>query len=152
MPKYRPNVALILRNRSGDVLLCERADWPGCWQFPQGGIQDGESADEAIIREVTEELGLHRSSYRILTRRGPYRYLFPYGIMKRGFHGQEQTYFLAELTDDSAAIDFGPAETAEFRAARWTAPAAIPLDLVPEMKREVYASVLSDFFGIAPSP
>ncbi|GAB4165806.1 MAG: RNA pyrophosphohydrolase [Terrimicrobiaceae bacterium] len=148
MPKLRPNVAFILRNRSGEILLCERSDWPGSWQFPQGGIQKGESVDEALSREVSEELGLPPSAYRVLTRRGPYRYLFPNGLTKRGFRGQEQTYFLAELVDDSAVIDFGEPDSAEFRSARWISPTDFPIDLVPAMKADVYRSVLADLLDV----
>ena len=43
MPAYRPNAAIILRNSSGEILVCERSDWWGCWQFPQGGVKKGES-------------------------------------------------------------------------------------------------------------
>jgi putative (di)nucleoside polyphosphate hydrolase len=146
MPAYRPNVAFILRNAAGEILVCERSDWAGCWQFPQGGVKAGESLTEALAREVEEELGLQPKEYRILTSRGPYRYLFAEGRKKSGFDGQEQHYFLAELVNPQADIRFDDAQ--EFRAARWLAPEAYDLDWIAPMKREVYAQVFRDFFGI----
>jgi putative (di)nucleoside polyphosphate hydrolase len=98
MPSYRPNAAIILRNSTGEILVCERRDWRGCWQFPQGGVKKSESLLDALHREVEEELGLTPSDYRILSSKGPYRYLFMNGRKKDGFDGQEQTYFLALLT------------------------------------------------------
>jgi putative (di)nucleoside polyphosphate hydrolase len=150
MPVYRPNVAFILRNPAGEILVCERSDWPGCWQFPQGGVQPGESLPEALAREVEEELGLLPHEYRVLTSRGPYRYLFPKGRKKEDFDGQEQHYFLAELINTRATIRFEGAH--EFRAARWLPPAAYNLDWIAPMKREVYAQVFRDFFGIGREP
>jgi putative (di)nucleoside polyphosphate hydrolase len=146
MPAYRPNVAFILRNAAGEILVCERSDWAGCWQFPQGGVKAGESLPDALAREVEEELGLLPHEYRVLTSRGPYRYLFANGRKKDGCDGQEQHYFLAELSNNHATIRFDGAH--EFRAARWLPPASYNLDWIAPMKREVYAQVFRDFFGI----
>lgn len=146
MPAYRPNVAFILRNASGEILICERSDWAGCWQFPQGGVKPSETLTEALHREVEEELGLHPEAYRVLSSRGPYRYLFGEGRKKRGFDGQEQHYFLGELANDRAEIRFDGAH--EFRAARWIAPSAYQLDWIAPMKRPVYVEVFRDFFSV----
>ena len=54
---YRPNVAIIIVNKVGKVLWCKRKDGNG-WQFPQGGLDNGESTVEAIYRETEEEVGL----------------------------------------------------------------------------------------------
>lgn len=148
MPAYRLNAAIILRNSAGEILVCERSDWQGCWQFPQGGVKKGESLLEALIREVKEELGLKPSDYRLVARKGPYRYLFMKGRKKNGFDGQEQHYFLAELINPQAVIRFDGSH--EFRAARWLPPASYDLDWIGEMKREVYAEVFRDFFRIEP--
>jgi putative (di)nucleoside polyphosphate hydrolase len=146
MPSYRPNAAMVLQNSAGEVLFCERSDWRGCWQFPQGGVKKGESLLEALHREVEEELGLKPADYRILSSKGPYRYLFMNGRKKDGFDGQEQTYFLALLTNPHVAIRFDGSH--EFRAARWLPPASYDLSWIASMKREVYAKVFRDFFGI----
>jgi len=145
MDLYRPNVALLLRDSSGRLLVCERSDWPGSWQFPQGGIANGESPLEALWREAREEIGLLPRQYRVRSSRGPYRYLFHGSKIKDGCNGQEQTYFLADLAVPAFNPAFGP--DPEFQAARWLTPSEIPMDCVPSMKREVYARVLADFFG-----
>ena len=146
MPSYRPNAAIILRNSTGEILVCERRDWRGCWQFPQGGVKKSESLLDALHREVEEELGLTPSDYRILSSKGPYRYLFMNGRKKDGFDGQEQTYFLALLTNPRVAIRFDGSD--EFRAARWLPPASYDLNWIATMKRKVYAEVFRDFFDI----
>src|SRR3954465_13812895 len=92
--KYKANVAAILRNARGRILICERLGVKDAWQFPQGGIDEGESAEQALVREVWEEIGLAATSFRILEKKGPYHYLYGNGRIKRGHHGKEQIYFL----------------------------------------------------------
>lgn len=147
MPLYRPNVALILRNPAGEILLCERNDYAGSWQFPQGGLKADENPLKGLRREVKEELDLPPSAYQVLARKGPYRYLFPEGRKKKGYDGQEQTYFLAQLTDETAEMRF-KGKPPEFRAARWLAPWDFDLASTAEMRRNVYRDVFRDFFGI----
>ena len=145
--RYRPNVAAIIRRADGRILVGERSDVPGGWQFPQGGQKRKETPEQALTRELLEEVGLGPESYRFVKQRGPYRYLFMDGHTKDGFHGQEQTYFLLEL-DDPAAVNVATAEP-EFRAVQWIKPAEFLLDWVPGFKREVYRQVFLDFFGVA---
>ncbi len=147
MIRYRPNVALILRDAEGRILIGERIDVAGAWQFPQGGVDAGESVEVALEREVREEISLGAADYRVVDRKGPYRYEFAGGRTKHGFGGQEQTYFLAELVGNEARIMRDP-ETPEFRAVRWIEPGEFRLEWVPEFKRGVYREVLRDFFGI----
>jgi putative (di)nucleoside polyphosphate hydrolase len=148
MPAYRLNAAIILRNSNGEILICERRDWQGCWQFPQGGVKKSETLLGALYREVEEELGLKPADYRIVSSKGPYRYLFMNGRKKDGFDGQEQHYFLADLINPNSVIRLEGSH--EFRAARWLPPAAYDMDWIGSMKREVYASVFRDFFQIEP--
>ena len=58
MGEYRPNVAALMVNEKGRLLVCERLLNPGAWQFPQGGVDDGEDHDVAVLREVEEEIGM----------------------------------------------------------------------------------------------
>jgi putative (di)nucleoside polyphosphate hydrolase len=143
---YRPAVAAILQDRSGRILICERSDTPGAWQFPQGGIESGETPAAALAREVLEEISLSRASYSIAAVRGPYRYRFPVGLTKKGFRGQAHHYFLLRLRGPKSLINT-TAANAEFRHARWIRPEEFDLTWLPPMKRRTYRRVLRDFFG-----
>jgi len=149
MVRYRPNVAFILRRADGRVLIGERSDVPGAWQFPQGGMNKRETDEEAVQREVLEEISLAPSDYRLVGKRGPYRYEFPAGRTKDGYGGQEQTYFLADFLGDEAQILSQPS-TVEFRAVQWIAPEEFRLEWVAPMKQRVYREVLRDFFDVQP--
>src|SRR5258707_7509295 len=67
--KFRPNVAAIVRRSNGRILVGERSDRAGCWQFPQGGIKNSETPEQALQRELQEEISLPPDSYRISDRR-----------------------------------------------------------------------------------
>lgn len=144
--KYRPNVAAILQASTGSLLIGQRSDFPSSWQFPQGGIDRGETAEEAVQRELAEETGVAPGAYHILKQRGPYRYDFPGGPDRRGFDGQEQTYFLCALREPGEPLPDLAATCGEFVSLRWVRPDRFPIDAVPPMKRGVYRAVLRDFF------
>src|SRR4051812_47232468 len=143
---YRPAVAAILQDSSGRILICERADRRGAWQFPQGGIGAGGKPEETLAREVLEEILLPRSAYEIAAVRGPYRYRFPGGITRKGFRGQSHHYFLLRLRGSKTLIDT-TAANAEFRSSRWILPEEFDFGWLPPMKRRAYRRVLHDFFG-----
>jgi putative (di)nucleoside polyphosphate hydrolase len=145
--KYRANVAGILRNAAGQILVCERLNNNGAWQFPQGGIDEGETAEQGLIRELWEEIGVRAEHIRIVERRGPYRYLFGNGRTKKGYNGKEQVYFLCDFlgTDVDIRVD---TEHPEFQAFRWISPQEFESVWLPESKKEVYRLVFTDFFGI----
>lgn len=145
-PSYQPNVAGILRNREGKILICERATIPGAWQFPQGGVDAGETPEQALVRELGEEISLDPGDFRIVGKRDGYRYLFPDG-KKRGHDGKDQTYFLCEFLAEDSKINVRTKHP-EFRAWKWIAPAEFRKEWLPAMKRDVYAAVFQDFFGI----
>ena len=142
--KFRRNVAFILTKPGGEILVCERSDFRGSWQFPQGGARDEESDLEALQREVQEEISLPPESYRVILQNGPYRYVFRSGCRKEGCDGQEQFYFQAEwLGDREIAVD-----KKEFRNFRWIKPETFRIEWVPPVKRDVYRRVFRDFFQI----
>ena len=144
---YRPAVAAILQDRAGRILICERSDTPGAWQFPQGGLESGETPAAALAREVMEEISLPRASYSIAAVRGPYRYRFPAGLTKKGFRGQAHHYFLLRLRGPKWLINIAAAN-GEFRQARWIRPEEFDFTWLPLMKRRAYRRVLDDFFGL----
>ncbi len=102
---------------SHEILLGERGDTHGFWQWPQGGCENSESEEDTLRRELAEEVGLTR--YRVLYRfpfRLRYRFPLPGFDSMRPNLGQDQTYFivtpLEEPSLEKAADD-------EFRALRW---------------------------------
>lgn len=152
MVRYRKNVAALMVNAGGGLLICERANIPGAWQFPQGGVDPGESPEQALFREVREEIGLLPQHYDVLRRGEGYRYLYPEDsrgkkLRKHGSHGQDQTYFLCQLKPDAPPVDVNQ-RPREFRAYRWIPPAEFDLDWLPPFKQDVYRAVLRDFFAL----
>ena len=152
MVQYRSNVAALVVDPSGSLLICERANVPGAWQFPQGGVDPGESLEQALFREVREEVGLEAEHYEVTAMRKGYRYLYPEDIRekkvrKHGSHGQEQTYFLCRLKVGAPPVNVDQ-KPREFRAYRWILPREFDLDWLPEFKREVYRAVMRDFFKV----
>ena len=145
---YRPNVAAILTRGQGMILVAERASFRGAWQFPQGGVDDGETAEQALFREVEEEIGVGRDLITIKTVRGGYRYAFPKGRLKYGIYGgQEQTYFLCDFHGRDSDIDLGK-HNREFGRWKWILPHEFDMHWVPRFKQRVYRSVFRDFFEI----
>ena len=145
---YRPNVAGILRNSKGKILVCERVGKPGAWQFPQGGIDEGETPREALYRELEEEISLSPAHYKIIEERGGYRYQFTEGRLKFGIYGgQEQTYFLCDFLGKDKHIQVDT-DHPEFQLVRWINPKAFPISGVPQFKRQVYQQIFRDFFGV----
>jgi putative (di)nucleoside polyphosphate hydrolase len=143
---YRRNVAAILQRSDGLILIARRSDYPESWQYPQGGAGKGEPEEEALRRDVEEEVALPPGHYRIVSSRGGYRYDFPAGPDRRGFAGQEQTYFLCLLEPGAEGqVDAGRG-CGEFTEQAWVEVASFPYHLVPQMKRDVYREVLRDFF------
>jgi len=145
---YRPNVAVLLERDDGKIFVGERVGRPGAWQFPQGGVDAGESPLQALNREVKEEIGVGRKLYEVLESRGGYRYRFPDGHSRwKKFCGQEQTYFRCRFLGSDADIDVGR-DQPEFSDFRWIKPKKFDLGWLPKFKRAVYREVLADFYGV----
>lgn len=139
--KYRQCVVGVFINNTGKVLVGERSDAPGNWQFPQGGVEAGERPEQAILREMTEELGA--SSIEIIkTASETCRYDFPADLntkIAHSYRGQEQTWFLLRFQNG-----FEPTAVAgdgEFRAFKWTTP-DLALDKIIGWKKDCYSSGL----------
>ncbi|MCP5537796.1 MAG: NUDIX domain-containing protein [Akkermansiaceae bacterium] len=150
MASYRPNVALLLLNREGKLLVCERINKKGAWQFPQGGVDKKEKMIHALAREVEEEIGLPRSGYKVLEKRGGYTYLYSDQVKKQKmrFDGQVQTYYLCKLKKGAPDIDLHTQRNPEFGRYKWIRPEKFKLKWLPEFKRQVYRAVMLDFFEV----
>lgn len=152
MVRFRPNVAALFTNDKGRLLVCERINCRGAWQFPQGGVDAGESMLDALHREVREEIGLLPKHYKVIEERDGYRYLYPVHVRlkklrKHGNHGQEQTYFLCQLKPSAPEIDVKQ-KPPEFRDSMWIKPKDFNLKWLPKFKRDVYREVMRDFFKV----
>ncbi len=146
---YRPNVAAILMNERDEIFIAERLNVPGAWQFPQGGIDDGEDAETALYRELAEEIGVGQSLVQQIERRDGYRYAFSKGRLKYGLYGgQEQSYFLCRFLGQDSDVNLA-ATHQEFGQWKWIRPQDFKMQWVPKFKRAVYRQVFMDFFGIA---
>lgn len=119
-PRYfRAGVGAVILDRRGRVLVLERADIPGAWQFPQGGLEEGETPAGAARREASEETGIPA---RRLTLLGRYPELLAYELPARAQSartgiGQVQYWFYFETTAVDTPLTSLPA--GEFNSARW---------------------------------
>ena len=144
---FRANVGIILVNADDKLMLGGRVGAKG-WQFPQGGMLEGESPVEAMYRELQEEGGLAPTDVEILgVTRGWLRYRLPKRMIRRHSHpiciGQKQKWFLLELLGDEMAVDLNQTGKPEFDHWRWVSY-WFPLNKVVDFKREVYRRALTE--------
>ncbi len=142
---YRPNVGIILLNSRNEVFWGKRVKQHS-WQFPQGGIKHGESPEQAMLRELWEEVGLRPEHVRIVGRtRDWLRYDVPDQWIRRdlrgNYRGQKQIWFLLRLTGRDCDVSLRATTHPEFDAWRWH-DYWVPLETVIEFKRDVYQQAL----------
>ena len=144
---YRPNVGIILLNHQNEVWWGKRVR-EHSWQFPQGGIKHGETPEQAMYRELEEEVGLRAEHVKIIGRtRDWLRYDVPDHFIKREvrghYRGQKQIWFLLRMIGRDTDVNLRMSEHPEFDAWRWH-EYWVPLDVVIEFKREVYLKALQE--------
>ena len=153
LTRYRPNVGVVLFNAHGQAWYGHRVGMSPeiGWQFPQGGVDDGEALEAAARRELAEETGVR--SVRIIARTpGWLTYDYPVGTggskAARGWKGQKQVWFAFRFEGPESEIDLNADQHVEFDAWRWGALADAP-NLIVAFKRAVYVQVAATFSDLA---
>ncbi|MGA1693324.1 MAG: RNA pyrophosphohydrolase [Burkholderiaceae bacterium] len=153
---YRPNVGIILVNEINQVFWGKRIR-EQAWQFPQGGIQDGEEPEAAMYRELFEETGLRPEHVRLLARTQDWlHYDVPTRWVRREwrglYRGQKQIWYLLRMLGEDSDVRLrSGAEKPEFDDWCWH-DFCIPLDSVIEFKRQVYWQAMHELAGYLFSP
>jgi len=150
---YRANVGIVVCNDQGGLLWARRIG-QNAWQFPQGGIAIDESPEEAMRRELREEIGLMDSDVEILARTSDWvKYRLPRHMLRRHCKplciGQKQIWFLLKLVSDERNMRFDVTDQPEFDGYRWVDYWS-PVKEVVSFKRKVYQLVLKEFAPYVP--
>ena len=145
---FRPNVGIVLANDRGQVLWARRVGGRDAWQFPQGGINRGETPEQALYRELEEEVGLTPDAVEVLAvTRGWLRYRLPKRFVRKGQKplciGQKQKWFLLRMLAEDKAVRLDLNDKPEFDHWQWVSY-WYPLDQVVSFKREVYRRALKE--------
>lgn len=148
---YRPNVGIILSNDEGRLLWARRIG-QDAWQFPQGGIRAQETPEEALFRELGEEIGLSAEHVEILACTKKWlRYQLPERFIRRDTHpvciGQKQIWFMLRLLGSDEDVRLDCSDKPEFDRWRWV-DYWYPLRNVVSFKRKVYQRALHEFAPI----
>ncbi len=144
---FRANVGIILINSDGKLLLAGRAGSKG-WQFPQGGMLVGEDPEDAMYRELREEVGLERDDVELLGVTSDWlRYRLPDKFVRRNSTplciGQKQRWYMLHLVSPDERLRFDLADQPEFDRIRWV-DYWRPVNEVIYFKRRVYARALHE--------
>ena len=148
--KYRKCVGIVLFNDERKVLVGKRRDYSSeAWQLPQGGVDEGESYEQALFREMTEEIGTDKAEI-IAPLPNRLRYDLPQKLQGKlwggKFVGQEQQWFLMHFIGEEDDININTEEP-EFVEYRWV-PLPQCIDLIVEFKRDVYKKLIEHFAPI----
>jgi putative (di)nucleoside polyphosphate hydrolase len=145
---FRANVAMVISDGRGKLFWAKRLGQQA-WQFPQGGVSAGESAEQALFRELYEEVGLESSDVKIIQRTKKWlRYHIPPQMQRKKSKplciGQKQKWFYLQLTGDSAKVRFDATGSPEFDGWEWV-NYWYPIKSVVPFKRNVYRNALIEF-------
>lgn len=145
---FRANVGIVVANDRGQVMWARRVGGRDAWQFPQGGINPGESPEAALYRELHEEVGLLPASVEVLAcTRGWLRYRLPKAFVRKGQDpvciGQKQKWFLLRMLADDAEVKLDLNAKPEFDHWQWVSY-WYPLNQVISFKREVYRRAMKE--------
>ena len=145
---FRANVAMVISDGRGKLFWAKRLGQQA-WQFPQGGVSAGESAEQALFRELYEEVGLESSDVKIIQRTKKWLRYHIHPQMQRKKSkplciGQKQKWFYLQLTGDSAKVRFDATGSPEFDGWEWV-NYWYPIKSVVPFKRNVYRNALMEF-------
>ena len=144
---FRPNVGIVICNHERKLFWARRVGRNG-WQFPQGGIRNQETIEQALFRELAEEVGLAPSQVEVLGKTTDWhKYHLPQQYQRRDQQplciGQKQQWYLLRFTGVEDDIDLSAGEPPEFDKWQWV-DFWYPLENVIFFKREVYQKVLNE--------
>ena len=147
---FRANVGIVISNQQGQLLWARR-NGQNAWQFPQGGVDQGESPEQTMYRELYEEVGLRPEDVKLLKQTQEWLYYrLPTRYLRKGSQplciGQKQKWFLLQLIGDEKLIRFDRGSRPEFDHWRWVSY-WYPVRNVIDFKREVYRQALSELFS-----
>jgi putative (di)nucleoside polyphosphate hydrolase len=145
---FRSNVAIVIGDGSGRLFWAKRLGQTA-WQFPQGGIDRGESVEDALYRELYEEVGLESGDVNIIQRSKKWlRYNIPPQMQRKHSKplciGQKQRWFYLQMTCDPGKVRFDTSGTPEFDDWQWV-NYWYPVNSVISFKRTVYRNALQEF-------
>ena len=143
---FRANVGIVIADGFGRVFWGQRIQKADSWQFPQGGIDAGESPKQAMFRELYEEVGLTEKDVSLIGQtRSWLRYRIPPNLMRKHQNppciGQKQKWFLLKLNTDASCIRFDCGEKEEFQDWRWVSY-WYPVGQVISFKKDVYRKAM----------
>ena len=144
---FRANVGIILANDDNRLLLGGRVGSRG-WQFPQGGMLEGEEPVDAMFRELHEEVGLAADDVEVLGVTSDWlRYRLPDKFLRRNSTplsiGQKQRWFMLRLRSGEDRVRLDCCDKPEFDRVRWV-QFWRPVNEVIYFKRRVYARALHE--------
>ena len=149
--KYRRCVGMMILNNIKEILVGRRLDHPsGFWQMPQGGIDENENPEEAVWREMMEEIGTNKAKLLKISSQW-INYDIPSETLKtlpwgHKYIGQTQKWFAFQFTGEENDINVGTVNP-EFSEWKWTKIKLIVDEIVP-FKRDVYSVILEEFKDI----
>ncbi len=145
---FRHGVGIILVNDKRQLFLAKRIGKPA-WQFPQGGMQENETPEEAMYRELKEEVGLQPQDVKIIASTKRWlRYRLPKRLVRQNSRplciGQKQKWFLLRFVSQDDQVNLAVTDTPEFDSWAWVSY-WYPLTQVVSFKKRVYSLAMKEF-------
>ncbi len=147
---YRKSVGVVMVNHDKKIFVGKRiGNNSDAWQMPQGGVDLGETEDNAAIRELREETGVLPGHVNVISKSdGYYYYDLPYNLQKKfwggKYIGQKQRWYLIRFFSEDSMINVDTSEP-EFSDWRWSSIEEV-IDGVVPFKRDAYRKILEEFY------